>query len=124
MKTKKGVKFYVTVPEIKSLAVAGSGDIIGKSKIQTDKLELKIKGSGDMSLSLVVDQLNASIHGSGDIKLSGSTKDQMVSINGSGDYTAFELSAENSEVKVNGSGDVKISTNKSINAKSQWQWRH
>lgn len=63
-------------------AIAGSGDIeaIG---LKAEKADLKISGSGDMSIS-VEKELRARISGSGDIRYKGNPKIEDTKVSGSG----------------------------------------
>ena len=116
IKSKNGVKFYVTMPNIEEISVSGSGDIIAEEEIESDDLNVSVRGSGDLKLKIKAQKLEASVKGSGDIKISGKTNSQSVSIKGSGDYSAFNLDADKTEVSVNGSGDAKVVAKEKLKA--------
>lgn len=84
------ITIYIAMPKITSLAIGGSGEIIGKSTFN---------GLGDVSLA---------IGGSGTIELVGTAKEVEISIAGSGDVKTAGLKAENCEVSIAGSGDAYI----------------
>ena len=82
IKTEKGInlktsgwnsEIRITVPieSINSVSMAGSGDIVGKTKIKTDNFSTAMSVSGDITLDLDTDSISASMSGSGDIKLTG-----------------------------------------------------
>ena len=103
------IKVFVTTPKLEQVILAGSGNIIGKSKFSgSDKLDLKIAGSGDMKLEVNTPNVHSEIAGSGSIALKGETKDESVKIAGVGDYNADELKAETAKISIAGSGDVKV----------------
>jgi hypothetical protein len=113
-----GIKIKISTPKLENLQLAGSGNIIGKGKFMgSDKLVLKIAGSGDIKLDVNTPTIVSEIAGSGSISLSGETKEETISIAGVGNYLAEELKAENAKVKIAGSGDVKlfVSTNLDVN---------
>jgi hypothetical protein len=113
-----GIKIKISTPKLENLQLAGSGNIIGKGKfIGSDKLILKIAGSGDIKLDVNTPTIVSDIAGSGSISLSGETKEETISIAGVGNYLAEELKAENAKVKIAGSGDVKlfVSANLDVN---------
>lgn len=114
--TKNEIVFYVDVDQIQELAVIGSGDIIGKNKIETEELTLNVKGSGDIKLNVGVSKLHAKIQGSGDIELTGETSFQSILVQGSGDYEANHLTSQEAEAIVNGSGDIEINVTQKITA--------
>lgn len=103
------IKIYITTAKLEQLHLAGSGNIIGKTKFTGgNKLSLKIAGSGDIKLEVNTPDLTADIAGSGSMTLSGETKNETIHISGVGDYNAEGLKAENAKVKIAGTGDVKL----------------
>lgn len=125
----------ISAPELKSMEVRGSGDIVLANTINTTKLNLSIRGSGDIKGKKVeCDNLDLSVQGSGDIKLekikaidlkaqvagsgdmelSGSSKSASYAINGSGDIKAVDVKAEDVQAKINGSGSVRCYATKTL----------
>ncbi len=105
------VDVYVTVPEIHSLSVSGSGDIIANSSIKSRILDLTVSGSGNINLNEVdSDRLKATISGSGDIilKKGKATSEFTVAVSGSGDIEAENLEAKIVDVKMVGSGNCNV----------------
>ncbi len=87
---EKDVVIYVTMPNVRSLAIGGSGDIIAKDDFDMGDLEISIGGSGSVKLQ------------------GGSAKNVEISIAGSGDVEASGLKANKCSVSIAGSGDVKV----------------
>jgi hypothetical protein len=103
------IKVFITTPNLEEAILAGSGNIIGKSKFSgSDKLVLKIAGSGDIKMEVNTPSVQSEIAGSGSISLVGETKDESIKIAGVGDYNADGLKAENAKISIAGSGDVKV----------------
>jgi hypothetical protein len=119
------VNFYVTLPNIEAVTLAGSGNIfagrlqsaafrislLGSGNIVTDALaatdlDLRLGGSGNISLGTVsANQVNANIAGSGDIHVDALTADKISSKTaGSGNITIGGKVAEQS-AEILGSGD-------------------
>jgi len=84
------VKVWITVPTLKALSLAGSGDIITKTAFND------------------LDNLKMDIAGSGTIEVKGSANSASVDIAGSGDVKAADLEAKSVEVSIAGSGDCYI----------------
>lgn len=104
-----GIKVFITTPNVEEVILAGSGNITGKSKFTgSDKLVIKIAGTGDIKMDVNTPSVTSEIAGSGSITLSGETKDEIIKIAGVGDYRAADLKAENAKVHIAGSGDVKV----------------
>lgn len=114
---KDGIRITVPVESIDAVSLSGSGDIVGKTTIETDNFQTSMSGSGDITLDLDASSISASMSGSGDINLSGSTTELNVTISGSGDIKAYDLEADHVDATVSGSADIKVTANKSIKAR-------
>ena len=109
LSTDHNTKVYITTNNLEQIQLAGSGNITGKNKFTgSNKLILKIAGSGDMQMEVNSPEIVAEIAGSGTITLKGETKDETIHISGVGNYYADQLKAENAKVKIAGSGNVKV----------------
>lgn len=112
-----GIRITVPVEQVSSIALSGSGDIVGKKTIKTDRLSTAMSGSGDITIDVEASSVDASMSGSGDITFSGRTSDFDATISGSGDIKAFELEADNVNATVSGSADIKVTANKMLKAR-------
>lgn len=112
-----GVEINITMKDIEALHVSGSGKIFGENLIEADNADLKVSGSGDISLELNVNSISAKISGSGEIGLSGKTETLDIGISGSGDFYAFDLSAEDVYVTVSGSGNCEVNASEKLDVK-------
>ncbi len=112
----KKIMVYVTVKDINSINISGSGDVKFRDGINANSLKLNISGSGDMTGVLHVKNLESSISGSGDMRLSGSAQTQSIHVVGSGDYTAHSLTTVDSSVRLSGSGDVELNVSNKLDA--------
>lgn len=107
--TKDNMKVYVEMPELKSVDVAGSGNVTGQGLIETgDKIDIDVAGSGNVTLEVKTPAVSASTAGSGKTILKGQTKSFDGSIAGSGDIDAGDLKSEDASVSIAGSGSIKI----------------
>ena len=93
----KKLTFYITVPEITGLSIAGSGDIVTEDTFDRTS------------------KMNMSIAGAGTIDFKGSTSELKVSIAGSGTVKAEDLKAENCKVSIAGSGNCYVHVNDRLN---------
>ncbi|MFC2118228.1 head GIN domain-containing protein [Bacteroidota bacterium] len=110
------IKIYITLKYIDAIALAGSGDIIGKNTILTDHLDISVSGSGNVKLNLKADKIESHITGSGTIYLVGKTKSNKSKISGSGDLRAFELETSDTEITIGGSGSARINVTEKLDA--------
>lgn len=117
IRTSSKTVITVHFKNINSLAMSGSGDIVGKDKIKGNSLDVAVAGSGDITVEMNVERLETAISGSGDIKLSGSATDFEAAVSGSGDVDASDLQTEKAELKISGSGSIGVSVEKEIVAR-------
>jgi hypothetical protein len=110
------VKIYVHSPKMHGLKISGSGDIKGQNKISTDKLELSISGSGNISIpSITAEKLTAKISGSGDITVDGGVvTDESFNISGSGDINTEFLISQTNTSGISGSGNIVLQATESL----------
>ncbi|WP_183579410.1 head GIN domain-containing protein [Mucilaginibacter sp. X5P1] len=114
--THKKIAVYVSVKDINSIGITGSGNVFFKEGIRANSLKVRVSGSGDVFGKVDVKSLEASISGSGDMKLSGHAETSTIHVSGSGDFTAKELATVNTSVHVTGSGDAAINVSGSLDA--------
>lgn len=99
---------YVTAPTIETIGLAGSGRIVGETRIEGPSLSLNVAGSGNLNLELATKRLDVHIAGSGDCTLRGQTDALTTNTAGSGDVRAAELAVRTADVRIAGSGDAEL----------------
>ena len=106
----KPVKFYVTLPKIEAVTLAGSGNIFA-GEIQTSAFKISLLGSGNISAdSLTATTANLRLAGSGDINIGSVTADGLTAnIAGSGNIKVSMLKATTVSATTAGSGDFNMS---------------
>lgn len=101
-------KFYVTMPRLKGIAVAGSGDV-RIDRIEGESFEGKVGGSGEMAIgALKVDEADFTVAGSGNLVVAGAARETHVTIAGSGEVRAGSLRSETASISIGGSGEVAL----------------
>ena len=120
------VRFYLTVEELDTIVLSGSGDIEAPD-LEAERFSVTISGSGDVEMGdLSAGILNVTISGSGNLDIAGGQVDEQdITISGSGKYQAGDLSSGSVEITISGSGnatvwatdslDVRISGSGSVN---------
>ena len=99
---------YVTMPEIRGVQVAASGNIYGQNTWSVDQIDLNILGSGNIQASIEGEEVRTNIEGSGDIELSGTCTNHLANINASGKIESFDLISNTCEVSIDGSGVCQV----------------
>lgn len=112
----KKILVHVTVKDLNSIKLSGSGSALFEAGITTNALKLTLRGSGNIVGKVQVKKLESSISGSGGIKLSGTAESSTIGVTGSGSFTAPELITSNSAVHLSGSGGAKINATDKVDA--------
>ncbi|HEY6815722.1 MAG TPA: head GIN domain-containing protein [Croceibacterium sp.] len=103
-----GATFYVTLPKLETVAVAGSGNV-RIDRIEGESFEGTIAGSGELSIATMqVDEADFRIGGSGNVVAAGTARETRVSIGGSGEVRGGGLRSQTASVSIGGSGDVEL----------------
>ena len=106
-KDRPKTTIFVTLPEIRAAAIAGSGDM-RVDRVATERFNASIAGSGDLQIgSLRTQDSKFSIAGSGGITAAGSAGRADVSIAGSGDVDLAGVEVRSAAISIVGSGDVR-----------------
>lgn len=103
----QSIVYTLTVPQLSSVEIAGSGDVTGY--LGGKAIKLTTSGSGNFFLELDASSVDASVLGSGSISLSGAVStSQVVKIAGSGSYDAPKVSSERADISILGSGSAVV----------------
>ncbi|MCF8364895.1 MAG: DUF2807 domain-containing protein [Bacteroidales bacterium] len=105
----KQLDVFITVENLNTIQINGSGDVESENTIQGIDLEIGINGSGNVELDLDMKNVRTSINGSGDVSLSGVNGDFELKISGSGGFDGKDMRLNVCEITVFGSGDVELS---------------
>lgn len=104
----ENAKFFVTLPALKGIAMAGSGDV-QVDRVEGESFEGTIGGSGEISIAeLKVNTANFTVNGSGNITAAGTADQTRISIGGSGDVQAGGMRSARASIAIFGSGDVSL----------------
>ena len=104
------VKVYVTSPDFLGIELKGSGDFDCKGRLDTDNLDITLKGSGDVAFQDVIcDRVNAALVGSGDLEVKNLvTRETNIQLVGSGDVKINQQQVNKTDVELKGSGDIAL----------------
>jgi hypothetical protein len=115
------IRYHLTVTELNSVAVTGSGNVEGPV-LEGDDVQVRITGSGDVTLdgAEARDSVTIKGTGSGNARIRGGVRsggadgagvrgDRVhVTVTGSGDVTLGHLESDRLEVRLTGSGDLAV----------------
>ena len=120
MNLNEKVMVYITMPELKSLGVSGSGKAEIRDAVKTTDLSFSVSGSGKIYPgNIEAENLNCSISGSGDIILdhSGKVENAEIGISGSGNYSGESLEIDNADISISGSGSCTCNVKEELHAR-------
>lgn len=101
---------FVTSPDLIGVHLNGSGDFISDSRIDSDKFDVTLRGSGDITIQdLICDNCQAELIGSGDLAIKRlEAKDVSALLVGSGDFSMNLWQVNHTDIAVRGSGDMNV----------------
>ncbi|WP_075350806.1 head GIN domain-containing protein [Algoriphagus marinus] len=104
---------YVTVKELESVGVSGSGKMILQSNINSRKFSIGQSGSGNIQMKMLqTEALNVGMSGSGKVTIEGGSADRAsIGQSGSGEFEALDLMAGDVKIGKSGSGTTSIGVN-------------
>ena len=100
--------YEVTVPQLQSIKVTGSGDLQSIGTLNFPNLSIIITGVGDAILDVECDTITALLTGVGDLKLNGHCRYLEANISGLGDLDYGDFSADTMNINKTGSKDISI----------------
>lgn len=101
---------YVTVKDIESISVSGSGNLMGQNKFSVADLDLDVSGSGSMQIEANASgNIDADVSGSGNIDLKASCKAYSSDVSGSGKILLTATISGLADFDISGSGKIEAS---------------
>ena len=109
---------YVTSPDLVSVRLSGSGDFTSENRVDTDQMEIVLRGSGDMNIKdLICDACRVELMGSGNIDVNRlEAKESDVTLIGSGDIVINQYQVLSTRLGLKGSGDIEVDFNEGCQA--------
>lgn len=119
VKARKDIKIDVYLEELNDIELNGSGNVTSRDFLETPKLTIDIRGSGNVNLETNCDNVRVNIDGSGDVELEGKGAYARYYVEGSGDIDALSFNTDSCNVTIDGSGDVSAHVNNTLNVRIQ-----
>ena len=114
--SKKTVKAYVTLKELKELNASGGSDVYSQNTIKSTQMEIHASGGSDIKLSLVCNDIAIHSSGGSDISLTGSASNMTLSTSGGSDVNALNFPVDYAKVSASGGSDANVHVNKALEA--------
>lgn len=105
--TERGdITILVTMRDVESLVVSGSGKIVGRTLLRTDDLVTRVSGSGTIEAEIYSDDVQVNVSGSGTVRLTGNCDGMRSQVTGSGNVRTDLVVSGESSFTVSGSGSI------------------
>ena len=107
---KDDVTVYVSSPDLVGVKVGGSGDFICRTLLDTDVMNIVLRGSGDVGFKdIICDACTTELVGSGDINIDHlDARTSTAVLVGSGDIKISEANVVETDLSLRGSGDISV----------------
>lgn len=104
------VTVYVTSPDFLGISLQGSGDFSCDRLLDTDNLDITLRGSGDIRFKdIICDRVQVSLTGSGDVDVDQvETQQADLELIGSGDIEMCFKNSGKVDAQLKGSGDITL----------------
>ena len=101
---------HVTSPDLVSVMLSGSGDFMAHKQIDTDNMQITLRGSGDIDIeNLICDHCVTELVGSGDVSIASlDAMTSEVTLVGSGDMSLKQKNVRQTDISLRGSGDISV----------------
>lgn len=110
----ENMDMYIQFRQLNALRVNGTGHIVSKGRIKSDKLQAELSGTGEININIEANELKASISGAGKLQLSGEVNKSTFGISGVGKVAASQLKCKNCLVDISGAGSAQVSCSDSL----------
>lgn len=110
------IRIFIAAPDIRSLTISGSGDILVDTPWHNQYMEASISGSGNISIvEMQADEFNVNISGSGNLQATSlEVTSQDLRISGSGNIDLVGVESETTNAHISGSGNIKVWVTKQL----------
>lgn len=96
-----GAKVTVSYRELRGIRAGGGAEVIGRSVIQGDKIEININTNAKAKLEVNANILDIKMTSTGELDISGKAASQEATINTGARLNAFDLNCDSVYIKIN-----------------------
>jgi hypothetical protein len=102
-------RIVITARDLRRVAISGAADFSATQRVQCDKLDVSISGSGLARFDkLLAESLRFKVSGAGDGQFAGSVNELEITVSGRGEFRGENLSSQRAKVVVTGIGEVRV----------------
>lgn len=99
---------HVHFDEINIIKASGGSDVVSKTILKQDKLEINASGGADVDVQVDANTIVAGVSGGADLDISGTSNKLNINASGGSDVKAYKLKSLNALVNASGGCDVEV----------------
>lgn len=112
------LRAYISFKTLQSLEGSGACDFMINGNFKGNNLRIKLSGACDIKGNINFENVDLNLSGASTVKVKGSVTNIKISASGASDIKNYDLVADNCIADISGASDIKITVNKSLNAKA------
>ncbi len=116
IKKAEEIKLILYYSTLKEIDVRGAARIMNKEFIESEDLEISVKGAASLKLNIKAAKLEVEMAGGSHANLGGECKNADIFIGGVGVLSAYDLKTQDMKVHVAGAGSAKVWAEKTLDA--------
>lgn len=115
---REAVQVYITSPDLIRVSMRGAGDFEVSGKLDTDTIDIRLKGAGNVHLpDVICDRIAVSLNGVGEVDLDKVQCDvASLSLRGAGEIDANLFKVGHTDINLLGTGEMDIHFNDCLSA--------
>lgn len=116
IKKAEEIKLILYYSTLKKIDVRGAARIMNKGFIESEHLEVSVKGAASLKLNIKAEKLDVEMAGGSHANIGGECKSADIFIGGVGVLSAYDLKSKDMKVHVAGAGSAKVWAEKRLDA--------
>lgn len=112
------LRAYISFKSLESLEGSGACDFIINGSFKGNSLKIKLSGASDIQGNISFENVDLNMSGASIVKVNGRVSNIKISSSGASDVKNYDLITDNCIADISGASDIKITVNKSLNAKA------
>lgn len=112
------LRAYISFKTLESLEASGACNFIINGSFKGSSLKIQLSGACDIKGNINFENIDLNLSGASTSKVSGTVSNIKIDATGASDVKNYDLVVDNCIADISGASDIKITVNKSLNAKA------
>jgi hypothetical protein len=109
LRSSRKINVFVSAPEVSLLHASGACRVVGDNRIiAKEAMDIELSGASQITLDINSPRLSAVVSGASSARLSGEIKDLKFDGSGASEVRAYNLLAENVDVRLSGASNAEV----------------